>query len=276
MILYDSTNIKVLELPDSVRKRPGMYFGDVKNTGANTVVNELLANSIDQFLAGKLTHIKILIKESVIQFSDDGPGLPFNQTSPDNANNTLVEHYLTKRHDSATADLHAPHVHVVTGGLGLAVLNAVSETIIIDSSDGKTLWHQEFGKGRILSSLSKEKSKKPSGTTFKLKLDNKIFGKNAFDMPQLRKTVFELAHFYPGLTLEFQDERFHSKEGLLDLANFFYKKPSNSLSLTKQFSFTGKSENVQVHLAAIGDSSNETEYFSWVNGRGNSCQRYRK
>ncbi|ASF48384.1 ATP-binding protein [Methylovulum psychrotolerans] len=255
-----------IELKEAVRKRPGMYLGDIDYDAANNVVHELVANAIDLFLAGLATTINIQIKDNLIVVTDDGPGLPFSQKSPHDPSASLVEHFLTYRHNHPTADNHAPHVHVFKGGLGLAVLNAVAAQLHIESSDGNGLWVQDFGRGDVLSPAHCQSGLFCKGTRIELALDPLIFGDRTPDLYELRKTIFELAHFYPGLIFELGEERFHSKNGFLDLAYFSWNKPTKSAAAPKSFYYQGKSGDIAFQVAALGESATETAFRSWVNG----------
>lgn len=263
---YSSDKVKKLSLVEAVRKRPGMYFGDVDDGGANNAINELIANAIDQFLAGLCDMISVKIKNGRIFVCDNGSGLPFHKKAPNNENLSLVEYYLTHRHDAPTADNHAPHIHIAHGGLGLVVVNAASAKLLIESADGNYFWEQAFGKGKIMTKATCVKGHYPKGTQIEVVLDPDIFGDNALDMFKLRKTMFELAHFFPGLTVELENERFFSKNGLLDLASILYKRPSKFQAQPRRFFFSGKQDDIQIQVAAIGQSDSGTEYISWVNG----------
>lgn len=263
---YNPSNTQVPTLPEAVRKRPGMYFGNIEYNGANSVVHELVANSVDLYLAGKSTKIRVEVENQAITVLDDGPGLPFWKAAKEDSSVSLAQYYLTHRHDSPTADNHAPHIHLLGGGLGLAVVNAASDSMLIESSDGERLWKQEFGQGGVLSDLSVEKTSRPKGTKIELTLDKKLFGNYTVEMFELRKTLFEVAHFDPGIIIELQNERFCSNDGLLDLAFMLCKRHSAFSRPPRKFYFNGKKDDVQVQVAAIGDSDEGTHYFSWVNG----------
>lgn len=84
--------IKMLTISEAVRKRPGMYFGNPEQAG-NVVVFELFANSIDQCLAGKASHINIQVAETHISISDDGEGMPFDKAMPDNLSAEGVNYF---------------------------------------------------------------------------------------------------------------------------------------------------------------------------------------
>lgn len=262
---YTSKSIKVLSGVEAVRKRPGMYFGEINGCAVNNAIYELIANAVDQYLAKHASKVTLTVNENVIEVTDDGAGLPFDERSPGKESESLVEYFMTNYHNSPTADGHAPHVHVVRSGLGLAAINAASEYISIESSNGKSVWKQTFGKGKILSEAIYEETCAPSGTKVQMVLDKEIFGEHLPDLLELRKSMFELAHFYPGLDVEFQEERFHSKNGLLDLAYISFD--SSSLKSTpRKFFYEGKDNDVYLHIAAIGASSPQTIYRSWING----------
>lgn len=92
------------------------------------MIYELIANGIDLFLAGSATLIHVRTNDETIIVADDGPGLPFENIVSDGQ--TRVERYLTTRHNAPTADDHAPHIHILSGGLGLAIVNAASSHLL--------------------------------------------------------------------------------------------------------------------------------------------------
>ena len=261
------TSSQKLNIVDAVRKRPGMYFGNPGGQAVNHAIYEVVANSVDQYLCGAATKVKLEINDHSIRVTDDGAGLPFDKEAPNKNYSNLVEYYLTNRHDLATADNHAPHIHLIGGGLGLAVVNAVSEKVEIRSSNSSTTYRQIFSRGKIVSEATLEKNSTQAGTSIEIILDKEIFADYGADKNQLRKTMFELAHFYPGLIVEYQQERFHTENGLLDLAYIHYNKTSFSETHTPtEFFYKGKHKEVQLQIAALGESNKSSEYLSWVNG----------
>ncbi|WP_020561038.1 hypothetical protein [Thiofilum flexile] len=262
---YNPANTKALSLVEAIRKRPGMFFGEINSLAVNHAIYEVVANAVDQYLAGNATKVQVGFNEKIIWVSDDGPGLPYDKPSPD-PNLSLAEFYFTHRHNSPTADNHAPHIHLVGGGLGLAAINAASEFINVTSSNGSSIWKQRFGKGKILGKASEQKYLGSSGTTLEFQLDREIFQGYSLDHFDLRKTMFELAHFYPRLIVEYQQERFIAYRGLLDLAYIHYRTPALADKLPIAFYFEGMSNKIQVQVATLGDSQRKTKYISWVNG----------
>lgn len=262
---YKSSNIKVLSHFEAIRKRPGMYFGDVDHGGANLVIYELVANSIDQFLSGSATCIKISLDNECIIVSDDGNGLPFNKPSQE-PDISLAEYYLTQGHQTATADDHAPHVHVAgCRCIGLIAVTAATATLQITSSNGSEVWRQDYREGKALAPPHHEASAQPKGSRFEFTLDKAVFGDAKIDTLLLRKDIFELAHFYPGLRIELGDECFISQHGLLELAYQFYLS-RDLFSRIKTFNTQAMQNDIQISIAAIGTTESDTQYISWVNG----------
>jgi len=265
---YSSDGIRVLKLPEAVRKRPGMYFGGIDSSAVNVVIYEVVSNAVDQYLAGKATKIIVEIKKDTVRIIDDGEGLPFDREAADNKYSNLAEQYFLYNHDSATADNHAPHIHMLGGGLGLAVVNCAAEWIQVESWNGESSYAQRFGRGEIISPSRIVNSKSKPGTSIELKLDEIIFEGFQPDISLLRKSLFELAHFFPGLVVEFQQERFVTSQGLLDLAIVQHSFSPSSLDQisTKRFFLDETKEQIQLQVAALGYGSDNTKYRSWVNG----------
>ncbi|EDN66620.1 topoisomerase B subunit [Beggiatoa sp. PS] len=255
-----------LELRQAVRKRPGMYFGDIESGGANTVVYEIVANAVDIFLAGLAKKINIEVNNNNIIISDDGPGFPFFKASPQDTSINLVEYYLTNFHNSPTADNHAPHIHILGRGLGLAVLNAASKKLAIESSDGEKLWTQNFGEGMVLSPATHESGNFPTGSKVSITLDPMVFDNHGPNSFELRKIFFEVVHLYPGLSIEFEKECFYSNNGLVDLGYILLKKSASYMGMPKMFRFHYQKKGIEFQVAALGDSKEGTEFRSWVNG----------
>lgn len=220
---YDASDIKVLKSRDAVLRRPGMYFGNPEEA-VNNAVDEFIGNAIDLHLAGLATHVKIEVQGRAIIITDDGPGFPFSIDRDDNP----VERFLTRHHNSPTADGHQPHIHLGNGGLGLAFLNDASEQLTIDCGDGTWRWRQEFGKGEVLGPPQRVSKQGDTYTRLTFVPDPEVFGTETLDLSELRKILFEAAHLYPGMLFEMPGERFRSDAGLLDLAKLTFAGQSPS------------------------------------------------
>jgi DNA gyrase subunit B len=120
---------------ESARKRPGMYVGDTTDgSGATHLVFEVLGNAFDQYLAGRCSRVEIVVDaDGTITVTDDGPGLPVDgdETRPP------LEQILTTMSDRPTVDGHKPHVHLWPNGVGLFVVNALSDRFeMVSARDG--------------------------------------------------------------------------------------------------------------------------------------------
>ena len=164
MSKYDASQIQVLNGPESVRKRPGMFLGNIDSLAANTVIYELVANSVDRYLAGLASKVKLVLVDDVATLEDDGDGLPFNERSTVDGFSSLAESFFMSLHNTATKDGHAPHVHLKGGGLGLCVVNAVCEHVNVSSSINGKLYKQRFGKGKVISDCLVDNSSPQKGT----------------------------------------------------------------------------------------------------------------
>jgi len=208
----------IMTTREAIQSRPGMYVAATKEDGpavANHFVYELLANGVDQFLAGTATSLSLEIDGSSITLEDDGPGLPFALPSPNNDDRNLAEFYLEELHFEASADGHAPHVHVKWHGHGLVIMNALAATLTVRSDDGATLWRKAYRDGLSEGPARLETSSGKTGTRITLQLAP---GYEAPDLPTIRDAMIDQVHLYPGLHLSLNGEAFLASQGLLGLA----------------------------------------------------------
>ncbi|MBT9582260.1 hypothetical protein IV102_02855 [bacterium] len=238
-------------LPLSARERPGMYFGSTNGSGAQYAALEIIANSVDQVLQGLAHHVRVRLDEWSLEVEDDGEGYPLDSE--------LGELYLTQFHNSPTVDQHAPHVHLVTQGVGLAPVNAVCSDYQVQSVRGGQGYQASFrcgelvGKERVTLDFTR-------GTRVRLSLDRSIW-QCGFQVGPLRRQLFDFVHLIPGLVLTLNDERFHAPRGLLDLAEF-----ATDWTGDRSFGFRGQTDFLMLQVAAKGECSRRMHIESWVNG----------
>ena len=261
---YDSTGVKILNLPESIRRRPGMYFLDTGWQAINSIVCELVSNVADRFLVGEATQVSVSFDDTVITVSDDGPGLPYDQAGLEHR--TLAEDYFCRLHVTATADGHAPHIHVGCIGLGLAVLNAAAEWMDVETYRAGHVYHQRFGKGKILKEMSKSASSDSQGTTITLKPDPELFEPCKPNLDDLRRSMNDLVHFLPGFRVMFQNECLQSRDGLIDLALKRYGELKNADESPREAAFDERRDGIQVQVAGVGTAATKPQMWSWVNG----------
>jgi DNA gyrase subunit B len=242
-----------------------MYFGWNTERGVVHVVNELVSNGIDQFLHHSATRVAVAMDGDTITYSDDGPGLPYDMPGPGNV--SLAEHYLTCYHTTATADNHAPHIHMLSRGLGLVCVNAISEYFAVKTWRSGCLWEQSFARGLPVDSPHIVERGLGKGTSITFRVDGEVF-KAKFPCPRtMRQLIFEAAHLFPGVILALGQEVFHAPGGLADLASLYYMQATPNLwQAPVPFALHVRWDDVEVNVGVIGDATAEPCYRSWANG----------
>lgn len=192
---------------DAIRMRPGMYIGDITDgSGLAHMVWELVANSLDQHLAGRCSRIDVLLEQDgSVVVEDNGPGIPL----VDVAGRPFAEVALTQFHATPTFDGHAPHEHVGLHGVGLFPLNALSSRLTLDVFRDGLHHTQRFERGFAVSRLEKVAPTTRTGTRVSLQPDPAIFSDSWINPGTIAARLRELACLLPGLTLTFQDRREH-------------------------------------------------------------------
>ena len=231
---YDASDIQVLEGLDPVRKRPGMYIGSTGPRGLHHLVYEVVDNSIDEALAGICDHIIIKInKKGYVEISDNGSGIPVD-IHPQTGKST-VETVLTILHAGGKFDNSAYKVSGGLHGVGVSVVNALSNKLIATVKRNGKIYRQEFAKGIRKSELEiiGETKKEDTGTTIYFEPDDTIFETVEFSDEVLSKRFREMAFLNKGIKIEFIDERkninevFHYEGGIKSFVEFINvkKKP---------------------------------------------------
>lgn len=243
-----------------------MYFGCTTERGAVHVVNELISNGIDLFLHQTATRVAVAMDGDTITYSDDGPGLPYDTPGPGRI--SLAEHYLTCYHTTPTADDHAPHIHMLSHGLGLVCVNAVSEKLTVKSWRSGCLWEQQFTKGlRVNPPRIVERAHGKKGTKISFRLDSAVFKAKVPCLRTLRRLIFESAHLFPGIALGLGQEIFHAPNGLGDLASLYYLHAvPHDLQDPEPFAMHTRYGDVEVNVGVVGESTTKPFLRSWANG----------
>ena len=228
---YDASDIQVLEGLDPVRKRPGMYIGSTGPRGLHHLVYEVVDNSIDEALAGICDHIIIKInKNGSVEITDNGSGIPVD-IHPQTGKST-VETVLTILHAGGKFDNSAYKVSGGLHGVGVSVVNALSNKLVATVKRNGKIYRQEFSKGHRKSDLEVigETKKDDTGTTIYFKPDDTIFETVEFSDEVLSKRFREMAFLNKGIKIEFIDERkdlkevFHYEGGIKSFVEFINAK----------------------------------------------------
>jgi len=208
---YDASNIKILEGVEAVRKRPDMYIGDRGAGGLHHLVYEVLDNSIDEALAGFCDNINVRIHpDGSCEVEDNGRGIPIKQHKE--AKTSALEVVLTKLHAGGKFDGESYKVAGGLHGVGVSVVNALSEWLEADVYREGKHYHFECVRGVAKGRIKEIGPTNKRGTKITFMPDEDIFGDHEFSYDTLLKRIRELAYLNGGLQISFRDDRNKKKE----------------------------------------------------------------
>lgn len=202
-VSYSATDIEVLEGLEPVRHRPGMYIGGVDDRALHHLAAEILDNSMDEAVAGYATNIEVCFNEDFsITIKDNGRGIPVD-AHPKYPNKSALEVILTTLHSGGKFSGKAYAVSGGLHGVGLSVVNALSEELVVEVAREKTLWKQSYSKGVPLGPLEEiGKVSNRRGTSIRFRPDPEIFGVNSNLNPsKLFRMVRQKAFLFKGVKI---------------------------------------------------------------------------
>jgi len=198
---YTAEQIKVLKDMDAVRKRPGMYIGGTGTDGLMHLINEVVDNSIDEALAGYCTEIEVIVHEdNRITVIDNGRGIPVEKHPTENI--PTVELVMTTLHAGGKFDDKTYKVSGGLHGVGVSVVNALSEFLEVEVRRHGKRYHQRFERGEKATELKEIAKAEGTGTTVTFLPDKEIFGQIHYDFAKLSHRLRELAYLNPGLLIK--------------------------------------------------------------------------
>ena len=203
---YTAEEIQVLTGLEPVRKRPGMYIGSTGPKGLHHLVYEVVDNSVDEALAGICDTIYVTIYEdNSVSVEDNGSGIPV-ETHPQTGKST-VETVLTILHAGGKFNNSAYKVSGGLHGVGVSVVNALSEWLVVKVKRDNKEYMQKFERGNTLTPLEVIGESKGTGTTIHFKPDNKIFETINFSFETLEYRFREMAFLNKGIKIILEDKR---------------------------------------------------------------------
>ncbi|MBA3747503.1 MAG: DNA gyrase subunit B, partial [Solirubrobacterales bacterium] len=267
---YDAQDITVLEGLEAVRKRPGMYIGSTGVRGLHHLVYEVVDNSVDEALAGHCTAVDVTIHpDNSVTVVDDGRGIPVGIMEKEQL--PAVQVVLTVLH--AGGKFGDGGGYKVSGGLhgvGISVVNALSELLLVEIRREGFVWRQEYQRGKPQGPLVKGEPSTEHGTTVKFRPDTEIFEVTDLDFSVLEQRLRETAFLTRGLKISITDERgegakaeFRYDGGIEDFVRYLN---ANKESIgRKVVYFEGESGEGAVEVAMQWNTTYQESVFSFAN-----------
>jgi DNA gyrase subunit B len=268
---YGAKDITVLEGLDPVRKRPGMYIGSTGPRGLHHLVFEVVDNAVDEALAGHCTAIEVRIHpDNSVTVSDNGRGIPV-EVMPDQGR-PAVEVVLTKLHAGGKFGGEGYKVSGGLHGVGVSVVNALSEFLRVEVKRDGHVWRQEFRRGEPVADLEAVGKTKETGTTITFTPDLDVFEEIEFDEKILTQRLREMAFLTKGLRLCFVDERaegeeseFYYEGGIRDFVAYSNQAKDPVHKHIVYFESESEDPQAQVEIAMQWNASYVESLFSFAN-----------
>ena len=276
---YQADSIKVLKGLEAVRKRPGMYIGDTDDgTGLHHMVYEVVDNSIDEALAGYCKNIDVFMNaDGTITVKDDGRGIPIDIHKGEKK--SAAEVIMTQLHAGGKFDHDSYKVSGGLHGVGVSVVNALSEKLQLEIHRDGQKYFIEFKEGDAKSPLKKIGKSKETGTQITFLHSKEIFSTIKFNSNTLIKRMRELAFLNKGIKITFSDltnkkEKktiFKFDGGVIEFVNFLdekreklQNKNGNDL-FKKPIYIEGKKQNVEIECSLKWNASYSEDVFPYTN-----------
>ena len=267
---YSAKDIQVLDGLDGVRKRPSMYIGSTGDVGLHHLVYEVVDNSIDEALVGRCDKIIIkILKGNMIEVRDNGHGIPVDMHKK--LRKSALEVVMTKLHAGGKFDHKAYKVSGGLHGVGVSVVNALSEWLEATVFINGKIYFQKYERGKAVTKLQIKGNTKEKGTLIKFKPDKEIFTAFEYHFDTLAKRLRELAFLNKDITIELYDQRtkdkkehiFNFKGGIVSFISYINKNKTPIHKPPIYFSETR--DDVMIEVAMEYNSGYKEDIFTYVN-----------
>lgn len=272
---YSADSIQALEGMEHVRKRPSMYIGDVGVRGLHHLVYEVVDNSIDEAMGGHCDYIEVIINEdNSITTSDNGRGIPVGLHKKEGV--SALEVVMTKIGAGGKFDKDSYKVSGGLHGVGVSVVNALSEHLKATVHREGKIWEQEYERGKTLYPVKSTGDSKKTGTIVTFKPDNQIFTQGTeYNYETLANRMRELAYLNKGVTIKITDKRnkdekgefisetFYSEEGLKEFIKFL--DGNREPLIQNVISMEGEKNDIPVEVAMVYNNGFTENLHSYVN-----------
>jgi DNA gyrase subunit B len=263
---YTAESIQILEGLEAVRKRPAMYIGDIGKRGVHHLIFEVLDNSLDESLAGFCKNIEVqLYKDGSASIQDNGRGIPVEKHA---SGRSALDVVMTVLHAGGKFEKKAYKVSGGLHGVGVSVVNALSENLSVEVHREGKIWSQVYDHGIPKGDVKEAGSTEKTGTKIRFKPDSKIFQVVDFDYAYLRERLMELAYLNGGLRITIKDERTEKEEEFFyegGIAQFVEHLNKAREKLQEPFFFEKQSDSVDVQFALQYTNSYSENIYSFVN-----------
>lgn len=266
--IYDENQIQVLEGIEAVRKRPGMYIGSTGPRGLHHLVYEVVDNSIDEALAGYCDRVHVTVhRDNSVTVTDNGRGIPVGIHPK--VGKPAVEVALTMLHAGGKFDGKSYKVSGGLHGVGVSVVNALSEHLEVEIQRGGKIYRQRYERGKAVSPLTEEGDTKKTGTRITFKPDYQIFEEITYDFDTLEYRFRELAFLNKGITIILKDERdgrqstMHYEGGLVEFVKYLNR--NREVLHKNPMYFGGDRDQCVVEVAMQYNDGYVENIFSFAN-----------
>ena len=266
---YSAKNINVLKGLEAVRKRPAMYIGDVSSRGLHHLINEVVDNSIDEALGGYNDRVIVIIKkDGSVSVEDMGRGIPVDMHPVEKR--SALEVVMTVLHAGGKFDKDSYKVSGGLHGVGVSVVNALSEKLTAEVRRDNKIYFQEYHRGIPVEKVKQIGTYKgnQTGTTITFKPDVEIFKATKFNFETVAERMRELAYLNKEVTMilkdevDGQEETYRFKGGLIDFVKYLDEQRT---ALHKPVYIEGEKENTPVEISFEYSDSYSENVHSYVN-----------